>query len=55
MVLFQKRMVSSIEAIKQSLKNRLSNLIKGEVTSLTKEEEIRLTDYLEDPDSMDDW
>jgi len=55
MVLFQKRMVSSIEAIKQSLKNRLSNLIKGEVTSLTKEEEIRLRDYLEDPDSMDDW
>ena len=55
MVLFQKRMVSSIAAIKQSLKNRLSNLIKGEVTSLTKEEQVRLRDYIEDPDSMDDW
>ncbi len=55
MVLLQKRMVSSIKAIKQSLKNRLSNLIKGEVANLTKREEIRLRDYIEDPDSMDDW
>jgi len=55
MVLLQKRMVSSIEAIKQSLKNRLSNIIKGGVANLTKEEEIRLRDYIEDPDSMDDW
>jgi len=54
MVLLQKRMVSSIAAIRSSLKNRLSNLIKGEIT-LTKEEEIRLRDYIEDPDSMDDW
>ena len=55
MVILQKRMVSSISAIKESLKNRLSNLIKGEVNSLTKEEQIRLRDYIGDPDSLDDW
>lgn len=55
MVLLQKRMVSSIAAIRQSLKNRLSNLIKSEVSSLTREEKIRLKDYIKDPDSLDDW
>ncbi len=55
MVLLQKRMVSSVEAIKKSLKNRLYNLIKGEVVDFTKKEEIRFRDYIEDPDSMDDW
>lgn len=54
MVLLQKRMVSSIAAIRSSLKNRLSNLIKG-VIPLSKEEQGRLRDYFEDPDSMDDW
>jgi len=54
MVLLQKRMVSSIAAIRSSLKNRLVNLLTNPV-SLTKEEEIRLRDYLEDPDSIDDW
>jgi SNF2 family DNA or RNA helicase len=55
MVLLQKRMVSSIAAIRESLKNRLSNLIKAEVSSLSRDEEMRLRDYIEDPDSMDDW
>ncbi len=54
MVLLQKRMVSSIAAIRSSLKNRLTNLMKGYIP-LTKEEETRLRDYFEDPDSMDDW
>jgi len=54
MVLLQKRMVSSIAAIRSSLKNRLTNLMKGYVP-FSKEEESRLRDYLEDPDSMDDW
>jgi superfamily II DNA or RNA helicase len=54
MVLLQKRMVSSIAAIRSSLKNRLANLVKGAVT-LSKEEEARLRDYFDDPDSLDDW
>jgi superfamily II DNA or RNA helicase len=54
MVLLQKRMVSSIAAIRSSLKNRLTNLMKGYIP-LSKEEETRLRDYFEDPDSMDDW
>ncbi|MBI4228564.1 MAG: DEAD/DEAH box helicase, partial [Deltaproteobacteria bacterium] len=54
MVLLQKRMVSSIAAIRSSLKNRLTNLVKG-VIPLAKEEVGRLRDYFEDPDSMDDW
>lgn len=54
MVLLQKRMVSSIAAIRSSLKNRLTNLMRGFIP-LSKEEETRLRDYFEDPDSMDDW
>jgi len=54
MVLLQKRMVSSIAAIRSSLRNRLTNLVKGAVP-LSKEEEARLRDYFEDPDSLDDW
>lgn len=55
MVILQKRMVSSIAAIRESLKNRLTNLIKTEISSLSRDEEARLRDYIEDPDSMDDW
>mgnify|MGYP001079357596 CR=1 FL=1 len=55
MVLLQKRMVSSIAAIRESLKNRLSRLIKAEISSFSREEEIRLRDYIDDPDSMNDW
>lgn len=54
MVLLQKRMVSSVAAIRSSLKNRLTNLMRGFIP-LSKEEEARLRDYFEDPDSMDDW
>ncbi|GAH98464.1 unnamed protein product [marine sediment metagenome] len=55
MILLQKRMVSSIAAIRSSLKNRLSNLIKEFVPTLTIEEKTRLKDYIKDPDSLDDW
>ena len=59
MVLFQKRMVSSIEAIKRSLKRRWQALEaqKAErheaiVAELSREELKTLEDYLEDPDSL---
>jgi len=55
MIILQKRMVSSIAAIRSSLKNRLSNLIKESVPTLTIEEKARLKDYIKDPDSLDDW
>lgn len=62
MVLFQKRMVSSIEAIRLSLGRRLSALTEqlkniGEaqaITGLTSDEQRKLRDYDEDPDSIDD-
>ena len=62
MVLFQKRMVSSIEAIRLSLHRRLSalreqleNIEEAQaVIGLTAEEQRRLQDYDEDPDSLDD-
>ena len=62
MVLFQKRMVSSIEAIRLSLRRRLnalkeqlSDLSKATVaTALSAEEQRELKDYEEDPDSLDD-
>ena len=55
MIILQKRMVSSIAAIRSSLKNRLSNLIGEAVPTLTIEEKARLRDYIKDPDSLDDW
>jgi len=59
MVLFQKRMVSSIEAIRRSLERRLAALVKlrdgGEAPrELSPEESRRLDDYLSDPDSLSD-
>jgi len=62
MVLFQKRMVSSIQAIRLSLRRRLtalkeqlSNLTEATtVTTLGPEEQRNLKDYEEDPDSLDD-
>ena len=62
MVLFQKRMVSSIEAIRLSLgrrlkalKDQLSDLTQTTLaTTLSAEEQRRLKDYEEDPDSLDD-
>jgi|GEM_PF-318868 len=62
MVLFQKRMVSSIQAIRLSLDRRLNALKEqlkntGEaqaITGLTPDEQRKLRDYDEDPDSLDD-
>lgn len=59
MVILQKRMVSSIAAITQSLKNRkekIENILKrGEkATEMLSEKESLLKRYLEDPDSLDD-
>lgn len=62
MVLFQKRMVSSLQAIRLSLRRRLSalkeqlsNLSETTVaTTLSAEEQRNLKDYEEDPDSLDD-
>ena len=60
MVLFQKRMVSSIQAIRLSLGRRLNalrehlkNMDEGEV-GISAEEQRKLKDYDEDPDSLDD-
>lgn len=59
MVLFQKRMVSSIEAIKRSLKRRwealeaLKETEREAITEALSPEELKvLEDYLEDPDSL---
>jgi len=58
MVLFQKRMVSSIEAIRRSLERRLHALEelmepdKQEFATLSAEELRMLDDYLSDPDSL---
>ncbi len=62
MVLFQKRIVSSIEAIRLSLgrrldalKEQLRDLSQATVaTALSAEEQRKLKDYEEDPDSLDD-
>jgi superfamily II DNA or RNA helicase/HKD family nuclease len=60
MILFQKRMVSSVEAIKRSLERRLKALqdrmkgIDAGMPPLSSEERRRLEDYLEDPDSLED-
>lgn len=62
MVLFQKRMVSSIQAIRLSLDRRLNalqeqlkNIEEGQaITGLAPDEQRNLRDYDEDPDSLDD-
>ncbi|MBC7221233.1 DEAD/DEAH box helicase family protein [Candidatus Bipolaricaulota bacterium] len=59
MVLFQKRMVSSIEAIRRSLERRLQSLERlrtadASQVALSPDEERRLNEYLEDPDSLSD-
>ncbi|MBL7208764.1 MAG: DEAD/DEAH box helicase [Dehalococcoidia bacterium] len=62
MVLFQKRMVSSIQAIRLSLTRRL-NALRDHLKNLDQaqaelrinaEDQRRLADYEEDPDSLDD-
>jgi len=53
MVIMQKRMVSSIGAIRASLKRRL-NALKTQKVILTKEELRELKDLIDDPDSLTD-
>ncbi len=55
MVILQKRMVSSIYALKKSLQNRLHNLKNPKQEQLSEEDLKRYEDYLKDPDSMEDY
>lgn len=52
MVILQKRMVSSVEAIHSSLNRRLKSL-KKEHKALTSEDEEKIEKYRKDPDSLD--
>ncbi len=52
MVILQKRMVSSVEAIYSSLKRRMKSL-KKEHEEITEEETKKYEDYVEDPDTLD--
>lgn len=59
MVLFQKRMVSSVEAIRKSLERRLQALVRlreegGPSPEISGEEARKLDEYLADPDSLSD-
>lgn len=54
MILLQKRMVSSIAAIRRSLKNRMARLITGTVEELSSEEERLVREYMDDPDTLTD-
>lgn len=59
MVILQKRMVSSIAAIRESLKRRLAHLALGKAEEggeeVTREEVSLYKDFLEDPDSLNDY
>lgn len=55
MILLQKRMVSSIAAIKKSLKNRMARLITGTVEEFSAEEERLVKEYMDDPDALTDF
>ncbi len=54
MILLQKRMVSSIAAIRQSLKNRMARLITGTPEEFSPEEERLVREYMDDPDALTD-
>jgi superfamily II DNA or RNA helicase len=54
MILLQKRMVSSIAAIRKSLTNRAARLVGGTVEELGREEQRLLTEYMDDPDALTD-
>lgn len=54
MILLQKRMVSSIDAIRKSLKNRMARLITGAVEEFSPEEERLVREYMDDPDALTD-
>ena len=54
MIVLQKRMVSSIGAIRKSLRNRLTNLISSSQVVLSREDETRLRVYSDDPDLLEE-
>ena len=55
MILLQKRMVSSIAAIRKSLTNRAARLLAGTGGEFTREEERLVTEYMDDPDALTDY
>lgn len=59
MVILQKRMVSSIAAIRESLKRRLAHLALGKADEggegVAREEVLLYKEFLEDPDSLSDY
>jgi len=48
-------MVSSIAAIRKSLKNRMARLITGTVEEFSPEEERLVREYMDDPDALTDF
>jgi superfamily II DNA or RNA helicase len=54
MMLLQKRMVSSIAAIRKSLTNRAGRLLAGEGRGLGREDERLLLEYMHDADALTD-
>jgi superfamily II DNA or RNA helicase len=54
MMLLQKRMVSSIAAIRKSLTNRAARLLAGQGDELGGEDERLLLEYMDDPDALTD-
>jgi len=52
MVILQKRMVSSIAAIRKSLWRRVRNLLKEEDVLLSRQEEADLESLIEEPDTL---
>lgn len=54
MVVLQKRIVSSIAAIRKSLRRRMANLISSSEVVLSREEEARLRVYGDDPDLLEE-
>jgi len=54
MVILQKRMVSSIAAIKASLKRRLARLQAGRPEEISERDQALYEEYLKDPDRLSD-
>ncbi|HUW94154.1 MAG TPA: helicase-related protein [Anaerolineae bacterium] len=55
MILLQKRMVSSIAAIRRSLTNRAARLLAGTGGEFTREEERLVMEYMDDADALTDY
>ncbi|MFX0198361.1 MAG: helicase-related protein [Candidatus Hodarchaeota archaeon] len=55
MVILQKRMVSSIAAIKSSLRRRLNNLKKGIYEEISERDQEIYEEFLKDPDRLNDY